>query len=237
MKTALITGVSSGIGNKIASELIQSGCDVYGFDINECDLDGLHFFNIDITNEEKVIEAIINITNKTKIIDYVINCAGIISVYKCYRFCDIPMEEWERVIDVNLKGSFIVSKVCIPYMKENGCLIYFSSEQVEKPNLKSAPYAISKAGIEMMNKIIAVDCLEKKIRSNVIALGSVDTRFIAHMLKDEELLKEKMQSADERMTFGIITVDDVWKIVRFVLFDANKMTGQKILVDSGMLIQ
>lgn len=235
-KIAIVTGVASGIGAKIAKELLNMNVIVYGIDICPCRLKGMIFHRADITDENSIAKIVETIYLKHKGIDYLINSAGIISVRKCYKITEVPLEEWNRVIDVNLKGTFILIKHCLCRMNRGGTIINFSTEQVKKPNLKSVPYAVSKVGIEMLNRVVALEARELKVRSNVIALGSVNTKFIYHMMKDEEEFERKINSADNTMPFGIITVEDVWKIVQFILFDALKMTGQTVLVDSGMTL-
>ena len=235
-KVALVTGVASGIGKKIAQELVDLGHIVYGIDINECDLRGGVSKKIDVTDENSVNDYIDNIVKKYEGLDFVVNAAGVISKTKCFRLKEVPKDEWDMVMSVNLYGAFVLAKCCVGRINPYGCIINFSSEQVIQPNLKSVPYAISKNGIEMLNKVIDMEGKDNKVRSNVIALGSVKTNFIKHMTDSEEAFIKKIVNTDQNMAFGIIEVEDVWKCVRFVLFDALKMTGQTILIDSGMTV-
>lgn len=235
-KVAIVTGAASGIGKKIASELIEQGMIVYGIDVSTCKMKGLKFCQMDVSCVEDVKDFVDSVYKDNNGIDYVINAAGIISVQKCYRLVDVPMREWNRVMDVNLKGAFILAQNCLEKMNEGGCIINFSTEQVAKPNFKSVPYAISKAGIEMLNKVLALEGKSRGVRANVLALGSVNSNFIRHMVKNDQVFREKIENADKNMAFGIITVEDVWDAVRFLLFDAYKMSGQTMLIDSGMTI-
>lgn len=145
------------------------------------------------------------------------------------------MDEWDRVLAVNLTGTFLVSQAALPLMAEGGCILSFSTEQVKKPNLKSAPYAVSKAGIEMLTRILALE-YPQKIRANTIALGSVNTSFIRHMTGSDAELQKKMERADLSMPFGLIQTEAVWKLARYLLLEGTQITGQTILMDSGMTL-
>ena len=178
-KYAIITGVSSGIGECIANNFIEEGIHVFGIDENEIHNEKIEFFKCDIRNEEKIIDIINIISKKTKYIDYLINAAGIFCHNGRDMIKNLSKEEWQNVIDVNLTGTFLITKYSIPLLEKstNGNIINLSSEQVILPQVKSAPYAITKAGIEMFSKILALELMDSKIRVNTIALASVKTNF------------------------------------------------------------
>lgn len=237
-KYAVITGVASGIGECIANNFIKEGIHVFGIDVNLPNNKEIEFFKCDIRDENKIVETMDIITKKTENIDYLINSAGIFC-YKERNFIEnLSKEEWQNVINVNLTGTFLITKYCIPLLKKssNGNVINLSSEQVVLPQIKSAPYAITKAGIEMFSKILALELMESKIRVNTIALASVETNFLKNYKKDEKVLKQMMKITDEKMPFGIIKPDDVFKLVEFLIDEKNKITGQTILVDSGVVL-
>lgn len=237
-KYAIITGVSSGIGKCIANEFIKSKIHVFGIDENAPENQKIDFFECDIRNEEKIIEVFEEIRNRTKCIDYLINCAGIF----CYRerttIDKLTKEEWQNVIDINLTGTFLVSKYSIPLLRasNNGNIINLSSEQVVLPQKKSAPYAITKAGIEMFSKILAFELMDDKIRVNTIALASVRTNFLKRYKKDEKIINDMMIKTDKSMPYGIIEPEDVSNLVKYLIKKNNKITGQTILIDSGIVL-
>ena len=104
------------------------------------------------------------------------------------------------------------------------------------PQIKSAPYAISKAGIEMFSKILALELIEDKIRVNTIALASVKTNFLKKYKKDETIFNQMMEETNKKMPYGIITPNDVYKFVKYLIEDDNKITGQTIVIDSGIIL-
>lgn len=242
-RTALVTGAASGIGRHLAESLVNEGCEVYGLDIHPIEFGGnpgggsgtITGILCDVSRDEDVYTAMEQIEREVGVLSYVLNVAGIISCQRCYPIRDIPVEEWNRVIAVNLTGTFLVSQAALPLMREGGCILSFSTEQVKKPNLKSAPYAVSKAGIEMLTRILALE-YPNRIRANTIALGSVNTGFIRHMTGSDMELQEKMERADRFMPFGLIQTEAVWKLVRYLLLEGEQITGQTILMDSGMTL-
>ena len=151
---------------------------------------------------------------------------------------NLSKEEWQNVIDVNLTGTFLITKYSIPLLKKSksGSIINLSSEQVVLPQIKSAPYAITKAGIDMFSKILAFELMEAKVRVNTISLASVKTNFLKDYKKDEQVLEKMMEQTDKNMPFGIIKPYDVYKLVKYLVEENNKITGQTILIDSGVVL-
>ena len=237
-KYAIITGVSSGIGECIANYFVEEGIYVFGIDKNETQNEKIEFFKCDIKDEDKIREIIKEISKKTSHINYLINSAGIFCNTRRDLIQNLSKEEWQSVIDVNLTGTFLITKYSIPLLKKstNGNIINLSSEQVVLPQIKSAPYAITKAGIEMFSRILALELMEFKIRVNTIALASVKTNFIKNYKKDEAIFEEMMKTTDKNMPFGIIEAYDVYKLVKYLIEEDNKITGQTILIDSGVVL-
>ena len=235
---AIITGVASGIGECIANNFIEEGIHVFGTYKNTPSNEKIEYFKCDIRNEKEIINIVNEIIKKTDYIDYLINAAGIFCHIERDLIQNISKEEWQRVIDVNLTGTFLISKYSIPLLKKsaNGNIINLSSEQVVSPQIKSAPYAISKAGIEMFSKILALELMEFKIRVNTIALASVKTNFLKKYKKDEDVFEKMMEVTDKNMPLGIIKPYDVYKLVKYLVEENNKITGQTILMDSGVVL-
>ena len=132
----------------------------------------------------------------------------------------------------------MITKYSIPLLKKstNGNIINLSSEQVTLPQAKSAPYAITKAAIEMFSKILALELIDSKVRVNTIALASVKTNFLRKYKKDEKVLEKMMENTDKNMPFGIIQPYDVYELVKYLIGKNNKITGQTILIDSGVVL-
>ena len=237
-KYAIVTGVSSGIGECIANSFIKEGIHVFGIDIHLPNNNEIEYYKCDIRDEKEIINIIKKIQSKTEHIDFLINAAGIFCYTERSLIENLSTDEWDNVIDINLKGTFLITKHTIPLLKKsyNGNIINLSSEQVIMPQIKSAPYAISKAGIEMFSKILALELIENKIRVNTIALASVKTNFLKKYKKDETIFNQMMEDTNKKMPFGIITPNDVYKFVKYLIEEDNKITGQTIVIDSGIIL-
>lgn len=234
---AIVTGVSSGIGKYIAEEFIKKGIEVFGIDIKKTSNSKVHFLKCDISNEKNVIEAFNKIKQETNYIDYLINVAGIFCYKKRDYIKNIDKKEWDKVINTNLTGTFLITKESIPFLENstNGNIINLSSEQVVFPQVRSVPYVITKAAIEMFSKVLSLELLENKIRVNTISLASTRTNFIKKYKKDPKVFNEIMENTNKEMPFGIIEPEDVYNLVEYLINEKNKITGQTILIDSGIL--
>lgn len=237
-KYAIITGVASGIGECIANCFIEDDIYVFGIDINPPKNKKIEYFKCNIRDEERIVDIVNEINKKTTYVDYLVNAAGIFCYSERNFIENLSKKEWQNVIDVNLTGTFLITKYSIPLLKKstNGNIINLSSEQVTLPQAKSAPYAITKAAIEMFSKILALELIDSKVRVNTIALASVKTNFLRKYKKDEKVLEKMMENTDKNMPFGIIQPYDVYQLVKYLIGENNKITGQTILIDSGVVL-
>lgn len=233
-KIVVVTGVASGIGKCVAENLVKKGNIVYGADIKFSDIDSMCYRKCDVCDEKQVIEFINEIKVKHGKIDGLINIAGILCDKNRATVEDLSVKEWDTVLKTNAYSVFFMTKYAIPLLKKSkvGSIVNISSDQVKKVRKKSAPYAISKAAIEMLTKIVALELLEYKVRVNAIELASVNTDFIKNYFGKIKM-KKMLQNADEEMPYGIISTDDVWRAIQYLLEENNKMTGQILLIDSG----
>lgn len=237
IKIAIVTGVASGIGEYVAENFIKSGIEVYGIDIKPTKVKNIHFYNCDISDETQIKSTMSLISQNTSRVDYLVNVAGIFCDKERSKIEDLKLEEWLKVVNVNLTGTFLMTKYTIPFLKNSndGCIINISSDQTSLLQEKSAPYAVSKAGVEMFSNILALELLDQNIRVNAIALSSVRTNFILNYKKDKMLVEKLMNEMDQSMPFGIIGPQDVYGAIEFLIKN-NKITGQKILIDSGLTL-
>jgi len=237
-KTALVTGAASGIGKSVAASFKEQGVRVFSLDNNWSDELAQDEYNCDIGSENDIIQTLSKINSKTSHIDYLINVAGIFCRAGRYRIDELPLDEWEQILRVNLTGTFLMIKHSVPMLKRsgNGNIVNFSSEQTSLVQEKSAPYAITKAAIEMLTRISATELLDIRIKVNTIALAAVKTDFIKEYIGNDDVLEEMMADTDSKMPFGIILPDDVSDLVNYLVSESCKMTGQTILVDSGVIL-
>jgi 3-oxoacyl-[acyl-carrier protein] reductase len=240
-KVAIITGGARGIGKEIALEFAREGANVAIADINSETLAqaekevsslgvGILTLSVDVTNSTQVEEMVNKTLDKFKKIDILINNAGITADTLLIRMKE---EDWDRVLAVNLKGTFncikAVAKVMIK--QRSGRILSISSIIGLIGNVGQANYAASKAGIIGLSKSAARELAPRGINVNAIAPGFIQTEMTA-VLSEE--VKSKMLEAIPLKKFG--QPSDVARLAAFLASDAaGYITGQVICIDGGMI--
>lgn len=240
-RVAIITGGARGIGKKISQTFLKEGASVYIFDVNEEEgartvgelqpaYDGkVIFFKVDITDEKSVEQSIEKIIEAEGRIDILVNNAGITRDNLILR---MSLEDWKKVIDINLTGAFICSKHTVKYMVKNrsGKIINISSIVGVHGNAGQSNYSSSKAGIIGLTKTLARELAGRNILVNAIAPGYIETEM-TEKLSDK--IKEKLM--EQIPTGRLGSVDDVAKTALFLASDdSNYITGTVINLDGGM---
>ncbi|MGA1867397.1 MAG: 3-oxoacyl-[acyl-carrier-protein] reductase [bacterium] len=237
---ALITGAGRGIGLGIAQFLAKEGVKVIltdkdtdslrmAFEHNRDSLPQAAIASMDVTNPESVQETIEKITGDYGQIDILVNNAGIVKDKLAIR---METEEWDRVLEVNLKGTFLCSKAVIKGMmrKRWGRIINISSIVGIMGNPGQANYAASKAGIIGLTKTLARELAGRGITVNAIAPGYIETEMT-------NALPEKTKNALLSMIpcGRLGSISDIAHTVLFLASDgAQYITGQVINVNGGM---
>ena len=233
----ILTGATGGIGSEILNKLIKCNANVIATGTNEEKLNKLkkNFPNIiikkfDISNHS-VIESFIDECNKdfNNKIDVLINNAGITKDNLSIRMKD---DEWNKVIEINLTSTFLMSKNTIKKMlkNKNGKIINITSVVAHTGNLGQSNYAASKAGIVGMSKSLAIEYGKKNIKINCISPGFIKSDMTDKINEDYiQKLREKI-SLDK---FGI--PEDVANAVIFLSSSmSDYITGETIHVNGGM---
>jgi 3-oxoacyl-[acyl-carrier protein] reductase len=233
----IVTGGSQGIGRCIAEFLAEKGGNIAVFDI----LDGnetvetmrskgvnAEFFNVDVSNLHAVEGGVESVLKKMGKINNLVNNAGITIDKLLLRMKE---DDWDRVIQVNLKSVFNCTKSVIRHMlKTGGSIVNISSITGVMGNAGQANYAASKAGIIGFTKTIAKEYGERGIRVNAIAPGFIKTKM-TNALDDK--VKEEMLKTIPMKKFGDPL--DVANAVYFLLSDyGSYITGEVINVNGGL---
>lgn len=242
-KVALITGATRGIGKQIALELASQGYDIalnyrkqneeleaLKKEIESKNVKCLTIYG-DVSNYEDVENFIKEIIKEFGKIDVLVNNAGITKDMLLMR---MKKEDFESVIDVNLIGTFNVTKNVIPYMMKarNGKIVNISSVVGISGNAGQTNYSASKAGIIGFTKSLAKEVASRNINVNAIAPGFIKTDM-TDVLKDE--VKEEISKTIPLKRMG--EAKDVANLVKFLVSEeSNYITGQVINVDGGMLM-
>ena len=240
-KVAFITGGTRGIGKKIAITLAKDGYDIAinyrkeNDDLenikNEIEKTNVKFLAVkgDVTDIDSTQQMVNDIIKEYGKIDVLVNNAGITKDALLMR---MKKEDFEDVINVNLVGTFNVTKNVIPYMikQRKGRIINISSVVGISGNAGQTNYSASKAGIIGFTKSLAKEVGSRNILVNAVAPGFIETQM-TDILKDE--VKEEISKKIPLKRMG--TVEDVANVVKFLTSeDSSYITGQVIQVDGGM---
>jgi len=223
-KVALITGGSNGIGKAIAERFLNEGAKVIIFDIVKPDYD-VDFYQVDITKEEEIQKAF----QEIKHLDIVINNAGI---YFQASIEETSKEQLDKIIDVNFKGAYLISKYALPLIKESkGNIINISSVVGIIPDPTSPAYCSTKAALIMLTKCMAREYGIKGVRVNAILPGPIDTPLLRRVLSSEELI-QKYAALNPMGRIG--KPEEVANVAAFLASDeASYVTGGIYSVDGG----
>jgi 2-hydroxycyclohexanecarboxyl-CoA dehydrogenase len=175
MKTALVTGGTSGIGRAIADRLRLDGNHVATIDVTKGDTDFSHV--ADVTDRNQVDGALDAVRDALGPITILVNAAGMTSFR---RFTNITFDEWKKVIDVNLHGVFHVTQAVLPDMLEAGWgrIVNISSSSTHSGSPFQGAYVAAKTAVNGLTKTLALEYGPQGITANVVPPGSIDTPML-----------------------------------------------------------
>ena len=236
-KNIIVTGASGGIGNSIIKRLNDCGANILatGTKIEKLEKLKSEFKNVkilkfDISQSNKIEEFIENATKELDGgLDCIVNNAGITQDNLAIR---MSLEEWKKVIDINLTSTFLMTKFAIKKMLKNksGKIINITSVVGHTGNLGQANYTASKAGIVAMSKSLAAEYAKKNININCISPGFIKTAMTD---KIDEKFKEVIISKIPSARLG--EPDDIANVVLFLASDqSDYINGETIHVNGGM---
>jgi NAD(P)-dependent dehydrogenase (short-subunit alcohol dehydrogenase family) len=243
-KVAIVTGSRRGIGRAVALAFAEAGADLVIADIviddrkldkvaeeikkMGCKCEGV---KVDISRKSDVEKMVNTAVKRFGRIDILANCAGV--WIPGQNLIETPEENWDRVIDTNLKGTYFCCLAAGRVMSEqkSGNIINLSSQVGLNPGTGAGAYSISKAGIIMMTRQLALELADKNIRVNALAPGIVKTDFNIGLWKDAKGAKQMGQM----VPLGRLAEPE--DIARAALFlasdDSSYITGAVIPVDGG----
>jgi NAD(P)-dependent dehydrogenase (short-subunit alcohol dehydrogenase family) len=246
-KVAIVTGGAMGIGEATARKLAQSGASVAILDV---DRDAgskstaaiarngavCKFFPCNVSVTAEVAQAVDAAASKLGSIDILVSNAGI------QLYGDVVTtteDDWDRLMGINLKGCFLVSKFVVPHMlKRGGAIVIVGSVQSMTAISNSVAYVTSKHGLLGLTRAMALDYAQKGIRVNCVCPGAIDTpmlRWAASLSDDPEKV---IRTCDRMHAMGRIGKPD--EVADGIVYLASPMasfiTGAALVVDGGMLV-
>jgi glucose 1-dehydrogenase len=248
-KIAIVTGSSKGIGKAIAIAFAKSKeysavvtnsrkleeAEQVSEEIKAIGCNSIAIL-ADVSKESDCIRLVEGTVKQFNRIDVLVNNAGI---QDDLPLTEINLEEWYKIIGVDLTGPFICSREAVKYMKKQrnpkgGCIINISSVHQAIPKPHYVPYATSKAGIEMMTKTMALELAEDNIRANIVAPGAIDTDMNIELRENKAALEDVVK----KIPMGrVASADEVANVVEFLASEkASYVTGASYFVDGGMTL-
>jgi NAD(P)-dependent dehydrogenase (short-subunit alcohol dehydrogenase family) len=236
IKKVIVTGGAQGIGSCIASDLHLAGYQILVFDNDEeafhekhLQNPGILYLNVDVSSEEQIIAALQKID--TSNLFALINNAAISANTKP---TELKLEDWNRVISVNLTGPFLLAKHCAPFLKKNkGSVLNIASTRALMSEPNTEAYSASKGGILSLTHALAMS-LAPDIRVNSISPGWIE---VGHLKKESERSSIEHTEADKMQhPAGRVGIpEDISSMVKFLISEeAGFITGQNFIVDGGM---
>ncbi len=248
-KTAIITGGSKGIGKATTQLLAKNGANVYFFDIDDQEGKALEkeinspghnstYVNCNIASYEEVKKSVDQVYQKAGKIDILINNAGIAHIGTA---TNTSPEEFQKIVDVNIKGVFHCLNACIPLMQKSGggAIINMSSVAAELGIPDRFAYSMSKGAVSAMTLSVAKDYLADNIRCNAIAPGRVHTPFVDNFIKKnypgkEAEMFEKLSKTQPIGRMG--KPEEIAGLIQYLCSDeASFITGSIYPIDGGFI--
>jgi meso-butanediol dehydrogenase / (S,S)-butanediol dehydrogenase / diacetyl reductase len=247
-KVAVVTGGGSGIGRACAEEFVEKNTAVAVVDRDgkagqktAAELKGkggkAEFYQVDVASASEVEKVIPKIVAAFGGIDILVNNAGI---QRYGTVTTISEQEWDDVLDINLKGAFLMSKHVIPKMIERGggSIVITGSVQSVAAQRNSVHYVVSKHGLLGLTRCIALDYGKQNIRANCVLPGAIDTpmlRWAANLDSDPEKVLRACDNVHLRGKMG--QPEEVAHVIVFLASDlASFMTGSAVMVEGGLLV-
>jgi NAD(P)-dependent dehydrogenase (short-subunit alcohol dehydrogenase family) len=241
MGNIIITGAAKGIGRACVEHFLNQNKTVIALDIDENALNeldtknsNLHCFTCDVSNSNAVKQSVENAIKIVGEIDVLINNAGI---QRYSTITETTEDEWDLVMNVNLKSAFLCAKYIIPSMqkKGKGVVINVSSVQAFITQQKVAPYTTSKTAMLGLTRSIAVD-YAPNIRCVAVCPGTVDTPMLRNAIQETENPEKAFRECiDMHLSKRICPPEEVAELIGFLAGDkAGSITGQAFRVDGGL---
>jgi NAD(P)-dependent dehydrogenase (short-subunit alcohol dehydrogenase family) len=236
-KFALVTGAASGIGFRISQKLAQLGYRVILTDVNESALQSATeqipdsiSYAFDIRIEADIAKIAATIAEKYGNVEVLVNAAG---VFFEHDIASVTEDEYDLIMDVNVKGMYLMCKHFIPQLLKsgNGNIVNISSTAGLRGSRNRPIYSASKAAVIMLTKSIANDYGAKGIRANVICPGLIDTPMADWIRQDPERLNSWAQTIPAQR---IGTVEDIASGVAYLISpEASYLHGHSLIIDGG----
>jgi NAD(P)-dependent dehydrogenase (short-subunit alcohol dehydrogenase family) len=245
---AVITGAASGIGRATATELARRGLRLMLVDIDERGLDvtraellaaggdvsRVDVVTVDVGDEDACAGLVEHVVTTVGRVDVVVNCAGVLASGPVGT---TTLAQWERVMAVNVTGTFLVCRAVLPVMAGagGGVIVNLASAAALTPRRDLAAYAVSKAAVVMLTKSIALDYADVGIRANCVCPGVIDTPLMAFGDDPVEHAAAVAEAGRSHPLGRIGSPADVAALIGYLVSpECSFMTGSAVVFDGGL---
>jgi NAD(P)-dependent dehydrogenase (short-subunit alcohol dehydrogenase family) len=238
VRVALVTGAGGGIGSAIAARLAQDGFRVACSDLTAAgaervasEIDGAVGFGCDLRSEAEVTSLRDAVTAELGAPWLLVNAAG---VFFEHEITELTLEQWDQVMDVNVRGPFLTCRALLPAMQEagSGCVVNIASTAGLSGGHTRAAYNASKGAVVLFTRSLAIDWGPRGVRVNCVCPGLIDTPMADWIRLDAVRLAAFERSLPAQR---IGTPEDVADTVSFLASDgASYMHGSTLVVDGGV---
>jgi NAD(P)-dependent dehydrogenase (short-subunit alcohol dehydrogenase family) len=242
-KVAVVTGAASGIGFATARRFGLEGAIVVGadvLDISDACREVLQtgvtarFLPVDVSKADQVDRLFDEVVTSFGRVDVLVNNAG---VGLSKRITDTTEADWDRLMDVNLKGVFLCARAAIPLMQTQGggTIVNVASELGVVGGSEIAAYCASKGGVVQLTRAMAVDHCEDGIRVNCVCPGPVDTPLLEAIIEgSSDPEQERTRIAQKTLLKRVGSPQEIANVILFMASDESSyMTGSIVIVDGG----
>jgi len=246
-KVAIITGAKSGIGFATAFRFAAEGAKVVVADIRDAEQEtrGITkvgaealFVQVDVSNESQVNSLIEKTLAAYGCLDVLVNNAG---VELAKKVTNTTEAEWDRLMEVNLKGVFLCSKAAIPVMQRQGggVIVNVASELGLVGGAEIAAYCASKGGVVQLTKAMAIDHVDDQIRVNCVCPGPVATPLLEAIIEaSSDPAQERRSIVEKTLLKRVGRPEEIANVILFLASEESSyMTGSVVVVDGGLSAQ
>lgn len=234
-KVALVTGAASGLGLATAERFTAEGAKVVGVDVQTGATTAGDVLALDVRDEAAVSAAVDEVVARHGRLDVVCNFAGVAGGGPVHM---VDADDWDRVLAINLKGTFLVCKHALRPMLEqrSGSIVNVASVEGLQGTEGGSSYNASKAGVVMLTKNMAIDYGRAGIRVNAICPGFIDTPLFRSVMGSDHMAQFRDEYRDDHMLGRFGQPDEIAAAALFLASDdASFVTGVALPVDGGYL--
>jgi NAD(P)-dependent dehydrogenase (short-subunit alcohol dehydrogenase family) len=233
---AIVTGAAQGIGRAIATRLLESGAQVWLWDIDEAGVtatakelgNNAHPFRVDVADTDNIDNAVETVLREAGQIDILVNNAGISGVNAS--LWEYPVDEWRRIIEIDLNGVFYGCKAVVPHMIEQGYgrIVNLASVAGKEGNPNASAYSTAKAGVIAMTKSLGKELADHDIAVNCVTPAAARTAIFDQMSQEHI---DYMLSKIPRERF--VKVEEIAAMVAWLVSEENSFTTAATFDISG----